>query len=121
MNLIDFAKAFEFTMAKEPESWGEMVSGYRDTYGSRSYKTIKKDGVNMVRRLSTSGPFLTDLDGINNYSRVSAADKKKRNESIDDAINVRHGRGSLNLLHSGKPAREPTRVKPSGRKLSNNE
>ena len=29
-------------MAKEPESWGELVANYRDDYGSRSYQTIKK-------------------------------------------------------------------------------
>ena len=105
-------------MAKEPESWGEMVAGYRDTYGGRSYQSIKRDGSNMVRRLSTSGPFLTDLDGINNYSRSEKHSSLKRDTSIDNAINQRHGRGTLNLLHSGKSAREQaSNAKPSGRKL----
>lgn len=103
-------------MAKEAESWGELISGYRDTYGCRSYQTIKKDGTNTVQRFSTSGPFLTDLAGINNYGR-SGKDQTRRNEQVEKAINERHGWGKLDLLTGQKePPREGS-VKKSGRRL----
>ena len=107
-------------MAKEPESWGELVANYRDDYGSRSYQTIKKDGSNTVRRLSTSGPFLTDLTGINNYSRTGKG-KERGNQEIGKAINDRHGWGTLDLLQpneggSGKQGAQPQQ-KGTGRRL----
>ena len=107
-------------MAKEPESWGEPVANYRDDYGSRSYQTIKKYGSNTVRRLSTSGPFLTDLEGINNYGRSGNANKTRRDDEIGKAINERHGWGTLNLLQSdgnGGGGSSATAKKGTGRRL----
>ena len=108
-------------MAKEPESWGELVANYREDYGNKRYQTIKKDGSNTVRRLSTSGPFLTDLEGINNYGRSGKGDKAtRRNEDVCQAINERHGWGTLNLLQpeaGGKGGREASNKKGTGRRL----
>lgn len=102
--------------SKDPESWGELVAGYRDTYGSRSYGHIGAGaaGAAPVRRLSATGPFLSDLAGINTTRNRS--DENRGKDDISRERYKRHGWGQSELLHFEHKNTVESNVKV-GRKL----